>query len=472
MRKERVELHLHTNMSLKDGVNDITEYIAEAVKRKMTALAVTDHASVSAFPNAYEFSKRHPEFKMIYGMEAYMVNDDDKAVTCKCSENLDGEFVVLDIETTGLNPFKDRITEISAKKIKNGEILDSFYSLVNPEIHISERVAKLTGITNEMIKDSEKIEVVLKRFISFCSNIPLISDNGNFCVKFLKHNAKTFGIEYEPCMLDISRIAVGLFPDLKSRAFPEICKNLGIKCPDDFGTSEIVDATIKIFLLICADLKKKGITKVSDINSYVEPCYKDRYRHMTILAKNNKGIKNMQKLLNLANEKYFYRVPRILKSDLKRHSEGLLFGSGCENGELYQAIINGMPHEQLCKIAEFYDYLEIVPTDNFKECMDFADFDGHLSDINKKIVEIGEKLDIPVVAVSDAHYLYPADGERRKEIRRSEGFINYNEQPDLSMHTTDEMLNEFEYLGKDRAYEVVVKNTNLIADMIGNISVI
>lgn len=472
MRKERVELHLHTNMSTKDGVNDIAEYIEDAVKRKMTALAVTDHASISAFPNAYEFSKRYPEFKMIYGMEAYMVNDDDKAVSGKCSENLDGEFVVLDIETTGLNPFKDRITEISAKKIKNGEISDSFYSLVNPEIHISESVAKLTGITNEMIKDSERIETVLKWFISFCGNIPLIANNGNFCVKFLEHNAKTLGMEYKPCMLDISRIAVGLFPDLRNRAFPEICKNFGIKCPNDLGTSEIVDVTIKIFSRICADLKKKGITKVSDINNHVKPCYKDRYRHMIILAKNNKGIKNMQKLLNLANEKYFYRVPRILKSDLKRYSEGLLFGSGCENGELYQAIIDEMPYEQLCKIAGFYDYLEIVPTDNFKDCMDFADFDCSLSDINKKIVEIGEKLDIPVVAVSDAHYLYPVDGERRKEIRRSEGFINYDDQPDLSMHTTDEMLKEFEYLSRDKAYEVVVKNTNLIADMIDNISVI
>lgn len=476
MKIERAELHLHTNMSVNNGVNDIKEYIDEAVKRQMSAIAVTDNMCVSAFHDAYEYSKKYSGFKMIYGMESYMVNDDNKAVTGECSEELDGEFVAIDIETTGFNPINDRITEIFAYKIKNGVVNDSFYSLVNPEICISDKFEALTGITNEMVRDADKIEVVLNKLILFCGNAPLIAYNGSFDTSFLKHNAKKLNINYEPCMIDVWQICKGLFPHLDgySLRLAALCDKFGIKFPEFCGTKETAEITIKLYIHICNILRKKGISKISEINSHMKPYYKGRAFHMSILAKNNTGIKNMYNILAIAKEKCFYRIPRILKSSLEQYRAGLLIGSGCERGELYNAIIYERPFEELCKIASFYDYLEIVPTGHFENDIEFFDFLDYYnpSDINKKIVEIGEKLDIPVVAVSNTHYLYPEDAGRRKEIRKSVGFVNYDDQPDLSMRTTDEMLKEFEYLGKDKAYEVVVTNTNLIADMIDYITIV
>lgn len=468
MNKERVELHLHTNMSTMDGINTIGEYIAEGLKDWMPAIVVTDHAGVQAFPEAFREQQRSGGIKLIYGMEAYMVNDKEQIVSCTSDMDLDSTFVVVDIETTGLNPRTDKITEIAAYKVAKGEIVDKFSALVNPEINISQDIADLTGITNEMVRNAEKIDSVFDKFLKFVDDAIIVAHNASFDISFLKTSAKQLNIEFSPTTLDTLTLSRGLMPNLLRYKLDVICKELNIELKKHHRASDDAEATAMIFIKLCEMLKTKGVSRISDIESAIQPYYKGIYRHASILVKDKEGLKNLYKLVSLANTKYFYKVPRTPKSEIEKHRKGLLIGSGCDSGELYNAVRERKTFEELSLIAEFYDYLEVVPTSNFKYYIDcgHADNEQDLIEINKTIVELGKKINKPVVAVSDAHYIYSEDELCRKILMHHKGYDDYNNQPNLRMRTTKEMLQEFSYLDDETAMQIVVENTNRIADMV------
>lgn len=468
MNKKRVELHLHTNMSTMDGINTISEYIAEGLKDWMPAIAVTDHASVQAFPEALREQQRSGGIKLIYGMEAYMVNDKEQIVSCTSDKELDSTFVVVDIETTGLNPRTDKITEIAACKVVKGEIVDQFSALVNPEINISQDIAELTGITNEMVKDAEKIDSVFDKFLDFMDDAIIVAHNASFDISFLKEAAKRLNTEFNPTTVDTLALSRGLMPNLLKYKLDVVCNELNIELKKHHRASADAEATAMIFIKLCEMLKKKGVSRVSDIESATQPYYKGTYRHTSILVKDKEGLKNLYKLVSLANTKYFYKVPRTPKSEIEKHRNGLLIGSGCDSGELYNAVREKRSFEELSRIAEFYDYIEVVPTSNFNYYVDcgYVDNEQDLIEINKTIVELGKKMNKPVVAVSDAHYIYSEDELCRKILMHHKGYDDYNNQPNLRFRTTKEMMQEFNYLDEETAMQIVVENTNRIADMV------
>ena len=475
MSKQRAELHLHTTMSAMDGVSTVTDYINAAIYDKMPAIAVTDHASVQAFPEAYSTIKKYSDMdlnlKLIYGNEIYMVDDNPKAVFGKTNEKLCGIFTIVDIETTGLDPVKDKITEIAAYKIKDGAIIDSFTTLVNPEVEISEEISNITGITNDMVKDAPTIKPALKSFVEFYDGSVIVAHNARFDISFLKSASKECNIDFTPAYIDTLTIAKTILPDCTRYKLATICEELKIEHTSQHRAFGDAKATAEMFLSFCEKLKAMGVDTVEKINDVMTASKRGRRVHATILVLNKIGLKNLYKLVSMANTDNFYKVPITLKRELKNYRDGLLLGSGCDSGELYHAVRDGLSDDELCDVAEFYDYLEIVPTGNFEYYVEsgYVNSMDDLVAINKKIIEIGEMTSKPVVAVSDSHYVHKDDMVCRKILMKHQGYVDYNNQPLLSMRTTDEMLAEFSYLGEDKAYEIVVENPNEIVEKVDDL---
>ena len=477
---KRVELHMHTQMSQMDAMTSATDLIKRAMKWKMKSIAITDHGVVQAFPEAHKLlGYDNPDMKIIYGVEAYLAPDKNAIVTNPKGQDIDTTYCVLDLETTGFSATTEKITEVGIMKIKNGEVLDQFSCFVNPEKHIPQRVSEVTNITDDMVADSETIDKVFPKILDFIKDSVLVAHNAPFDMGFLKQNAKNLGYEFDYTYLDTLSLAKDLFPDYKKYKLGKIADNLGIKVEVAHRALDDVDTTVKVFNVMMDMLKKRGAKKVEDIDkvSSNEEAKKEAYKklrtyHAIILAKNYVGLRNLYKLVSYSHVNYFYRKPRILKSLLEKYREGLIIGSACEAGELYQAIELGRTDEEIEEIADFYDYLEIQPIGNneFLIRNETVKDEEALRDINRKIVSLGEKLNKPVVATCDVHFMDPQDEIYRRILEAGQGYQDADKQAPLYLRTTEEMLEEFSYLGQEKAYEVVVTNTNKISDMCDRIS--
>ena len=469
--EKRVELHMHTKMSQMDGMTAATDLIKRAMKWGMKSIAITDHGVVQAFPEAHKLlGFDNHDIKIIYGVEAYLAPDAVSPVSFSKGQSIDTTYCVLDLETTGFSFRTEKITEVGIMKVKNGEVIDEFSCFVNPEKPIPQRVVEVTNITDEMVKDAETIDKVMPKILEFVGDSVLVAHNADFDIGFLKYNATQLGLSLENTYLDTLRLAKDLFPDYKKYKLGKIAENLGIKVEVAHRALDDVDTTVKVLNVMLNMLKEKGVETLDDITKKIAgeadfkklPTY-----HAIILATNYVGLKNLYKLVSISHLDYFYKKPRILKSVYKQYSEGLILGSACEAGELYQAIEMGKTDEEIEDIAKDYDYLEIQPLGN----NDFLIRNGTVADeeglrnINRKIVEIGERLNKLVVATCDVHFMDPSDEIYRRMLQAGQGYDDADQQAPLYLRTTEEMLKEFEYLGTEKAYEVVVTNTNKVADM-------
>ncbi len=477
---KRVELHMHTKMSQMDAMTSAKDLIKRAMQWGMKSIAITDHGVVQAFPEAHKMlGYDNPDMKILYGVEAYLAPDKNEIVTNGKGQNIDTTYCVLDLETTGFSATTEKITEVGIMKVKNGEILDQFSCFVNPQKHIPQRVTEVTKITDDMVKEAETIEQVFPKIVEFVKDSVLVAHNAPFDMGFLKQNAKNLGYDFDFTYLDTLSLAKDLFPDYKKYKLGKIAENLGIKVEVAHRALDDVDTTVKVFNVMMDMLKKRGAKTVDDIDkvSSTEEAKKEEYKklktyHAIILAKNYVGLRNLYRLVSLSHLDYFYRKPRILKSLYQKYSEGLILGSACEAGELYQAIELGRTDEEIEAIANDYDYLEIQPIGNNQFLMrrEIVKDEEALRDINRKIVDLGEKLNKPVVATGDVHFMDPQDEIYRRILEAGQGYEDADNQAPLYLRTTEEMLEEFSYLGKEKAYEVVVTNTNLIADSCEQIS--
>ena len=469
--EKRVELHMHTKMSQMDGMTSATDLIKRAMKWGMKSIAITDHGVVQAFPEAHKLlGFDNHDIKIIYGVEAYLAPDKVSPVSFSKGQSIDTTYCVLDLETTGFSFRTEKITEVGIMKVKNGEVIDEFSCFVNPEKPIPQRVVEVTNITDDMVKDAETIDKVMPKILEFVGDSVLVAHNADFDIGFLKYNANKLGLRLDNTYLDTLRLAKDLFPDYKKYKLGKIAENLGIKVEVAHRALDDVDTTVKVLNVMLNMLKEKGVETLDDITKKIAgeadfkklPTY-----HAIILATNYVGLKNLYKLVSISHLDYFYKKPRILKSIYKKYSEGLILGSACEAGELYQAIEMGKTDEEIEDIAKDYDYLEIQPLGN----NDFLIRNGTVADkeglrnINRKIVEIGERLNKLVVATCDVHFMDPSDEIYRRMLQAGQGYDDADQQAPLYLRTTEEMLEEFSYLGKEKAYEVVVTNTNKVSDM-------
>ena len=474
---KRVELHMHTQMSQMDGMTSAKDLIKRAVKWGMKSKAITDHGVVQAFPEAHKYlEKDHPDIKILYGVEAYLAPDKVSPISFSKNQSLDNTtYCVLDLETTGISFRTEKITEVGIMKIRNGELLDSFSCFVNPEKPIPQKVVEVTNITDDMVKDADTIDKVLPKVIEFIGDSVLVAHNADFDIGFLKYNATALGLKLNNTYIDTLKLAKELFPQYKKYKLGIIAENLGIKVDVAHRALDDVDTTVKVFNIMLDMLKEQGVKTLDDIDK--KESGKADYKslqtyHAIIIAKDYVGLRNLYKLVSYSHLDYFYKKPRILKSLFKKYSEGLILGSACEQGEIYRAIVAGKTDEEVEEIANDYDYLEIQPNGNNMFMVrngTVANVEA-LQEINKKIVEIGEKLQKPVVATCDVHFMDPQDEIYRRILMAGQGYDDADEQAPLYLRTTEEMLKEFEYLGEEKAYEVVVTNTNKIADMCENIS--
>ncbi len=468
-KEKRVELHLHTQMSQMDGITSATDLIKRASSWGMKAIAITDHGVVQSFPEAKKAADKFG-IKVIYGVEAYLVPDDN---AIDLSNGMDEEYIVLDIETTGLSFRTEKITEIGAVKVKNGEIVDTFECFVNPEVPIPQKIVEITHITDEMVKDAETIDKVMPKFLDFIGNLKLVAHNADFDVGFLKYNAENLGLKMDNEYIDSLKLSRQLYPEFKKHKLGIIAEKLGIKVENAHRALDDVKTLVQVFIKMLEKVneeepKKRGKKKEEKKELYKTlPSY-----HAIILVKNYKGLRNLYELISISHLNYFYKKPRILTSVLEKYKEGLILGSACEQGELYRAIVAGKSDEEIEKIAERYDYLEIQPLGNNEFMVRNGTVAGEeeLKDINRKIVALGDKLGKKVVATCDVHFMDPEDEIYRRILMAGQGFSDADEQAPLYLRTTEEMLKEFEYLGREKAYEVVVTNTNIISDMCEEIS--
>ena len=476
---KRVELHCHTKMSDMDGVSEVSDIIKQASKWGMPAIAITDHGVCQAFPDANHTVEKLDGFKVIYGVEAYLVDDLKALIENPDGQTFDDTYVVFDLETTGFSSEHDRIIEIGAVKYQNRRCVDSFSCFVNPKIPIPFRIEKLTGINDSMVIDAQTIEEVLPKFIEFCEGAVLVAHNADFDSGFIKAKAKqVMGIDKEYTVVDTVALARVLLPQLNRYKLDTVAKAVGVSLENHHRAVDDADCCAGIFLKFMTMMEERGITNLNQAESLADerenivkklPSY-----HAIILAKNDVGRNNLYRLTSMAHLKYFNRRPRIPKSELLKHREGLILGSACEAGELYRAILDNKSEQDIARLVEFYDYLEIQPLGNNRFMIDSEDIwvssEQDLIDINKKIVSLGEIFGKPVAATCDVHFLNPEDEVYRRIIMAGQGFDDADNQAPLFLRTTEEMLNEFQYLGSDKAYEVVVKNTNMIADMCEKIS--
>ena len=468
--EKRVELHLHTQMSQMDAVTSATDLIKCAIRWGHKAIAITDHGVAQSFPEAKKAAK-DSDIKVIYGVEAYLAPDNVTSVYDAKDQKIDDvTYCVLDIETTGISRYTEKITEFGIMKVKNGEVIDTFECFVNPEKPIPQRVVEVTNITDDMVKDAETIDKVMPKVIEFVGDGIIVAHNANFDVGFIKYNAEKLGLEFSNTYIDTLALAKELFPDFKRYKLGIIAEKLGIKVDVAHRALADVETLVAVFNVMLQNLREKEIFDLKDLDQMLSkdvnyktlPTY-----HAIVLAKNKIGLKNLYKLISFSHVNYFYKKPRMLKSLLAKYSEGLIIGSACEQGELFRAIVDGKPDDEIEAIAEFYDYLEIQPLGNnmFMVKNGTVPSVDTLMDFNRKIVALGEKLDKPVVATCDVHFMNPEDEIYRRILQAGQGYEDADDQPPLYYRTTEEMLKEFQYLGKEKAYEVVVTNTNKIADM-------
>lgn len=477
---KRVELHLHTKMSQMDGMSSAADLIKRAMSWGMKSIAITDHGVVQSFPEAHKLlGRNNPDMKVIYGVEAYLAPDKKPSVRNIKGQSLDTTYCVLDLETTGFSPRLEKITEIGVMKYQDGKVVDKFSCFVNPEKSIPPRVVEVTGITDDMVRNAETIDKVFPELLEFIKDSVLVAHNAEFDVGFLRHVARELGYEFDFTYLDTLSLAYELFPEYKTYKLGRIAKNLGIKVDVAHRALDDVDTTVKVFKVMLDMLKERGVNTLEDIEIYAsdetakkEAFKKLRTHHAIILAKDYVGLKNLYKLVSYSHLDYFYKKPRILRSMFKKYSEGLIIGSACSDGELYQSILLGKSDEEIEAIAREYDYLEIQPLSNNDYLIRNGEVPDkeYLREINRKIVALGEKLNKPVVATGDVHFMDPEDEIYRRILEAGQGFKDADNQAPLYLRTTEEMLEEFSYLGRNKAYEVVVTNTNLIADMCEQIS--
>ena len=473
--EKRVELHLHTSMSDMDGMTPAAALIKQAHQWGQKAVAITDHGVAQAFPEAMNtveaIRKEDPEFKVLYGTEAYFVNDLVPAVSGGSQQPLSGDFICFDLETTGLSAQNDRITEIGAVRLHNGEITDRFDIFVDPERPIPEKITQLTSITNEMVAGAPKEAEALEQFFQFCGeDAVLVAHNASFDASFVRAALQRQGKPLENTYIDTVTMARSLLPDLKKATLDSVANYLKLKPFHHHRAEDDAAVLGDIFLNFLERLKHDhNIHRVDEINGALAGGDPKKLRpyHMILLVKNHTGLKNLYRLISEGHLNYFYRNPRTPKSLLNKYREGLLVGSACEAGELFRAVVKGESFDNLCKIASYYDYLEIQPLGNNMFMVRNGDTDVEgLREYNRTIVRIGEKLNKPVVATCDVHFKDPKDADFRRVIMGGRGFDDADQQAPLYMRTTPEMLKEFSYLGEEKAFEVVVKNPSKIADQI------
>lgn len=476
--KKRVELHLHTNMSQMDGMTSAKELINRAVLWGHPAIAITDHGVAQAFPEAMNTAKKinkdGEKIKILYGTEAYFIDDLVESVSGEQNESLEGTFICFDIETTGLSARKDKITEIGAVKIVNGEVTDTFSTFANPEIPIPSKITELTGITDAMVKDAPSQSEAVKAFLDFADGNILVAHNAPFDTSFIRTACENMGVEYNYTSIDTVVICRSILKDIKNCKLDTVAKYMRLGNFNHHRATDDAQMLASIFVELGKRLRYDyNITEVKDINTKIVggdfkklPAY-----HQIILVKNLTGLKNLYKLISYSHLNYFYKKPRIPKSELIKHREGLLIGSACEAGQLMRAIIGGKPKEEIEEIAKFHDYLEIQPVGNnaFMLRNGQVKSETDLQDLNRQVVKLGEKLNIPVVATCDVHFMDPEDADFRMILQAGQGYTDAKQQAPLYYRTTAEMLEEFSYLGKEKAYEIVVENTNAIADSIESI---
>ena len=475
---KRVELHCHTTMSDMDGVTDVKKLLKTAMGWGHQAMAITDHGVVQAFPDA-NHCVEGKDFKVIYGMEGYLVDDIKNIVTDSRGQSLDSTFVVFDIETTGFSAVNDRIIEIGAVKVENGVITEKFSEFVNPERPIPFEIEKLTSINDRMVEDAPNISVILPRFMDFCKGSVLVAHNADFDTGFIRHNCEVLGLPYDYTYVDTLGIARSFLEGLKNYKLDTVVEAMGCTLANHHRAVDDAGATADVFVRFLERFKKKNIRDLDELNTYsamsVDAIKKLKTYHIILLAKNEIGRINLYRLVSLSHLDYYARRPRIPKSVLAKYREGLILGSACEAGELFRAVVDERSEEEIARIVDFYDYLEIQPTGNNEFMirdpkMTKVSTVVDLQDLNRKIVELGEKFNKPVCATCDVHFLNPEDEVYRRIIMSNKGFGDADLQPPLYLRTTEEMLEEFQYLGAEKAEEVVVTNTNRIADMIDRIS--
>ena len=480
--EKRVELHCHTKMSDMDGVSEAKDLVKRAHDWGHPAIAITDHGVVQGFTDAnhvIEDLDKDDPFKVIYGVEGYLVDDLTKIAENEKGQDLEGTYVVFDIETTGFSAVTDRIIEIGAVKVEDGKITDKFSTFVNPKRPIPFRITELTGITDEMVIGSLDIETILPQFIEFIGDAVLVAHNASFDVGFIEQNCKRQKIEADFTYVDTVALARVLLPALNRFKLDTVAKALNISLENHHRAVDDAGCTAEIFVKFVQMLKERELTTLAKVNEFGDlnpdsikklPTY-----HVIILARNDIGRVNLYQLVSASHLVYYNRRPRIPKSVLNEHREGLIVGSACEAGELYRALLDGKPDETIAKIVDFYDYLEIQPLGNNAFMVESDKVTSvnsmeDIMDLNQKIVHLGEQFHKPVVGTCDVHFMDPEDEVYRRIIMAGKGFGDADKQAPLYLRTTEEMLDEFAYLGSEKAYEVVIRNTNLIADMIEKIS--
>ena len=475
---KRVELHCHTKMSDMDGVSDVKDIIKRAMKWGHKALAITDHGDVQAFPDANHAIGKDDDFKIIYGMEAYLVDDLKGLVENPMGQTFADSFVVFDLETTGFSAAKNKIIEIGAVKVVNGSITERFSTFVNPKVPIPYEIEQLTHITDDMVLDAPMIHEILPQFMEFCQNAVMVAHNADFDMSFIRHNCDLLGLECEKTVLDTVALARVLLPSLNRFKLNTIAKALNISLENHHRAVDDAACTAEIFTKFVEMLRERDIETMENLEqmeSYTEesirklPSY-----HAIMLAQNDIGRVNLYRLVSDSHIKYYNRRPKIPKSEFMKYREGILLGSACEAGELYRTLLRGSTQEEVARIVQFYDYLEIQPLGNnafmLRSDKEPIESEEDLKDINRQIVELGEQFNKLVVATCDVHFLDPEDSIYRSIIMAGKGFDDADQQAPLFLRTTEEMLKEFEYLGSEKAEEVVIENTNKIANMCEKIS--
>lgn len=472
--KKRVELHMHTNMSQMDAVTSAGDLVNRAYQWGHKAVAITDHGVAQAFPDAMKaadkINKDEEKIKIIYGVEAYFMDDLVESVKGDADTGFDGTFICFDIETTGLSAARDKITEIGAVKVENGVITDTFSTFANPEMPIPQKITQLTGITDDMVKDAPSQSEAVSAFLEFAGDNVLVAHNAPFDTSFIAKACEDMGKEYNYTSIDTVAISRAILTDIKNCKLDTVAKFLRLGDFNHHRATDDAEMLARIFINLCQRLTDDyGITKTNDINTKIAggdfkklPTY-----HQIILVKNKTGLKNLYRLISYSHLNYFYKKPRIPKSELVKYREGLIIGSACCAGQLYMAILEGKPWGELKQIASFYDYLEIQPAGNNSFMIRDGRFNSvdELHEIDRTIIKLAKELGKPVCATCDVHFMDPTDSEFRKILMAGQGFKDAEQQAPLYFRTTAEMLKEFEWLGKDKAYEYVVENPNKIADM-------